>query len=157
MTDEFIVKDSPGKGKGLFATKDYEKGQILFRFEGVKLSKEKAWLHPSSEKLLQIDRELYLDVSDHWSIFTNHSCKPNCCIKITVGHAFLVAYLPIKAGDELTFDYSTTCSESPEEWSMSCNCAIFGCRKNISGFKTLPLDQQKAYAAEGLVPYYLKE
>jgi SET domain-containing protein len=154
--DDFIVKEAPGKGRGLFATKNYEKGQVLFEFDGIKLGKEKAWVHPQSEKLLQIGPTLYLDVSDHYSVFTNHSCNPNCCVKISIEHAFLVACLPIKAGDELTFDYSTTSTESPTEWSMSCKCSIFGCRKNISGFHSLPYRQQQLYIEQGFVPYYLK-
>jgi len=156
MHNDFIIKDTPKKGKGLFATKDYNKNMILFKFEGVKIVKEDAVKHPNSAGLLQIGVDLYLDIAGHYSYFMNHSCNPNCYIKIAANTAFCLSFFPIKEGNELTFDYATTSSDDLTTWSMPCNCSIFGCRKTITGFSVLPQKQQASYIELGLVPKYLR-
>lgn len=156
MHNDFVIKDTPKKGKGLFATKDYNKNMVLFRFEGVKIVRENVAKHPNPNGLLQIGADLYLDVSGHYSYFINHSCNPNCYIKIAANTAFCLSLLPISIGDELTYDYASTSNDTPETWSMPCNCSIFGCRKTVTGFSSLPTKQQALYIEQGIVPKYLQ-
>src|SRR5271170_4896573 len=103
---EFIIKDSPNKGKGLFTATPIERNSILFRFEGKLIKSDK----PSelNDYFLQVGSNLYVDTEKHMGKFVNHSCNPNCYIKIAVNTAFLLSTRPIAAGDELLFDYSLT-------------------------------------------------
>lgn len=154
---DFIVKDSIGKGKGLFASKAFNKNETLFKFDGIKLIKQdiKNFAGPIAACYLQIGSELYLDLEGHASFFVNHSCNPNCLVKVAANTAFIIAHIPIKIGDELTFDYSTTSTEMPDTWSMNCNCSRFGCRKVISGFNTVSDDKKINLIEFGMVPKYV--
>jgi|ERR1700722_2929173 len=155
--DNFTVKESPGKGRGLFSSKEFHANEILIKFQGTKLLKQDIpdFAGPIAACLLQIESDLYLDLQGEPSYFINHSCNPNCYIKVSTGHVFLISYIPIRIGDELTFDYSTTSSESHDTWSMPCKCSIFGCRKVISGFGTVPPGQQNHMIVNGMIPKYV--
>lgn len=155
--NDFIIKDTIDKGKSLFTTVNFESNQILFRFEGQKISFEESKNLPNSDRFLQIGKELYLNMEKHFGVFSNHSCNPNCYVSIAVNTAFLISSRPIKAGDEILFDYSLTSTEIPETWSMPCNCSLFGCRKLISGFGLLPKEQQKSLIIAGKVSKYIIE
>lgn len=153
----YEIRDTKTKGKGLFALRHYDKGHVIFRFEGKFVSFDEAReASPNvSERYLQIGQDLYLDVNKDVSAFTNHSCKPNCYVKIAINNAFLISLHPILPGEELTFDYALTSTETHETFSMPCNCNHYGCRKVISGFSTLPEAQQKSSIELGLTPRYI--
>ena len=59
----------------------------------------------------------------------NHSCAPNLGLFPMVGAGgvdgdlFLVARREIAAGEELSFDYSTSMVDEP--WAMDCACVFF--------------------------------
>jgi hypothetical protein len=154
--NKFIIKSTIKKGKGLFTTVPLGKNEVLFRFEGKKLTLEEALKFPDnvSERFLQVGSELYVDLGTHYSVFANHDCNPNCYIKIAVNTAFMLTTRAIKADEELTFDYSLTSTETPDMWSMACNCSPFKCRKIISGFQTLPENQKQKLIEAGMVPKY---
>src|SRR5258708_29394693 len=152
---DFIIKESQGKGKGLFSTKDFGINEILFKFDGEKISAESAFKLPNNDRLLQVGSQLYLDLGTHYSVFINHLCSPNCMIKISVNMAFLLSTRQIKSGDEITFDYSLTSTETLDTWSMRCDCHRFYCRKIISGFSTIPAGQKMKLIADGMVPDYV--
>jgi hypothetical protein len=64
--------------------------------------------------------------------FFNHSCDPNSGFKGTV---FLVAMRNIRAGEEITFDYCMTVSESVDSdmvFRMECRCGSSRCRTVIT-------------------------
>uniref|UniRef100_M4B400 Post-SET domain-containing protein n=1 Tax=Hyaloperonospora arabidopsidis (strain Emoy2) TaxID=559515 RepID=M4B400_HYAAE len=69
--------------------------------------------------------------------FVNHSCDPNTRIDVVESEAIVsfVAIKPIKEGNHLTFDYSTS------EWDMDekfdCRCGSPRCSGYISGAKYL--------------------
>lgn len=155
--NKFVIKDSVGKGRGLFTTSRLEKDDVLFMFKGESCNLEEALKFPKevNERFLQAGKDLYLNLGTHFSVFTNHSCKPNCYIKVAVNNAFLLAARQIDAGEELLFDYSLTSTDTPEMWSMKCNCNPFYCRKVISGFQTIPEKQRNELKATGMVPKYV--
>lgn len=154
---EFTIKDSFGKGKGIFSNAVFEKNQVLFKFDGKKITTEdlKDLSRYDSERLLQIGADLYLNVKEHFGVFINHSCNPNCYIKMAVNNAFLVAARPIAVNDELCFDYSTTSTDTADAWSMTCNCHPYNCRKVISGFSTVPAPHRAKLISLGMVPGYV--
>lgn len=60
-----------------------------------------------------------------------------------------------KAGEEITWDYSTTMDE--DKWEMDCVCQSKNCRKRIKDFKYLPKEIQQKYIKLGIVPDYILE
>jgi uncharacterized protein len=155
--DHCIIKPSPGKGNGLFSTVNIPANTIIFQFVGKPILRAGIpdFSGVAAACYLQIGKELYLDVGGHYSFFINHACQPNCGVRIMVNKAFVVSLRAIKAGDELTFDYSTTSTEDESTWSMRCNCSMFRCRKLITGFWSLPEVQKKRYIDLKVVPGYV--
>jgi len=151
--NEFIIKDSPNKGKGLFTSTPIERNSILFRFDGKLIKTDKP--NELNDRFLQVGTNLYIDIEKHMGVFVNHSCNPNCYVKIAVNTAFLLSTRPIAAGDELFYDYSLTSTESLKTFSMKCGCDPFGCRRVISGFDSVPTDQQTKLISLGMVPRYV--
>lgn len=150
--NDFIIKNTSDKGKGLFSTVHFDKNQILFKFIG---NAQEYIKPPPDPNLLQIGTNLYLDIGKHFSLFVNHHCIPNCYVSISVNTAFILSSREINPGDEITFDYSTTSTENPDTWSMICNCSQFYCRKIISGFYNLPQAKQNELIISGKVPKYV--
>jgi hypothetical protein len=155
----FVIKDTLGKGKGLFSLLAFPKNTVLAKFAGVKINKEdiEDFSGQDAACLLQIGEDLYLDLDGHSEYFINHSCNPNCFIKIAAKKAFLISLRPIAKGEELTYDYSATSTEDTDTWEMDCNCSQFYCRKNITGYKSLPLPKQMEYKEKDIFPKYIKE
>lgn len=82
-------------GKGLFATKDYSKGVIVYTLTG------EIFDHPTRESIhIGNNKHIY----DEYGIFINHSFTPNILID---GYS-MVALSNIQANDELTFNYNDT-------------------------------------------------
>jgi len=82
-------------GKGLFATKNYSKGEIVHTLTG------EIFDHPTRESIhIGNNKHIY----DEYGIFINHSFTPNILID---GYS-MVALSDIRANDELTFNYNDT-------------------------------------------------
>ncbi|MFI5279489.1 MAG: SET domain-containing protein [Gemmatimonadales bacterium] len=94
-----------------------------------------------SRHSIQLDEGTHIEVTgdlalermmrDHPWRFTNHSCDPNTRL---VGRS-LVALRPVRAGDEITYNYNTS------EWELAepfeCRCGSPACEGTIRGFKYL--------------------
>jgi hypothetical protein len=155
---QFTIKDTKHKGKGLYSNNHFDKNQILFRFDGETLSYEDTLKYPKiCDRFLQIGKDLYLNLEKHYGVFANHDCNPNCYIKIIVNNAFLLSSREINPGDEITTDYSLTCTETPEQFVMTCGCSKFNCRQIITGFNSITKEKQAILIKEGKVPKYVLE
>lgn len=82
----------------------------------------------------------------------NHSCQPNTGIR---GKNDLYALEDIKAGDEITFDYSTTVGRN-NDWNMICHCGNLRCRKIIRNFLSIPKQQFDYYSKLKVLPDFIK-
>jgi len=71
--------------------------------------------------------------------FLNHSCKPN--LGFIDGSLTLYALYDIQAGEELTFDYSTSMDEAG--WMIRCRCRAPNCRRAVRSYSDLPKRDQK--------------
>lgn len=121
-------------GKGLFASQDIKKGEIVFIIKGKKIkflidSKEKA--KKAGLNWVGISKNEWRDPSKH-CVYFNHSCDANTAIR---GHVTVVALKNIKKGEEVTFDYSTT--ESDIFWRFKCNCGVKDCRGIVESIQFL--------------------
>jgi hypothetical protein len=84
----------------------------------------------------------------------NHSCDPNCGVRLNAGEAFdFVARRPIAAGQELTFDYAMR-NFTVDHFPAICLCGAAGCRGSVTGWKDLPAARKAAYG--DLVAPYLR-
>lgn len=82
----------------------------------------------------------------------NHSCAPNCGVRLNAGQAFdFVAREPIASGQELTFDYAMR-NLTIDHFPASCLCGADACRGTVTGWKDLPADRKAAYG-ELVAPY----
>ena len=86
--------------------------------------------HPK-HMMFSIDKDWALDATKAGSSarFANHSCSPNCQVKIVTDpagavHLVLHAISDIHEGDELTFDY-----EDLHAGGFTCECKSATCRK----------------------------
>jgi uncharacterized protein len=124
--EDLIVKDSKIHGNGLFAGRDFKKGEIVVKYNLKLLTKEEF------ENLSEKEKH-YTDFQDgkYWLFqvperFVNHSCDPNTNpdqIKRCD-----VAIKDIKKGEEITTDYS---KDNIINLNMKCNCGSKNCRKII--------------------------
>jgi uncharacterized protein len=84
----------------------------------------------------------------------NHSCDPNCGVRLNDGQAFdFVARQPIAAGQELTFDYAMR-NFTVDHFPAVCLCGAARCRGSVTGWKDLPAARKADYG--DLVAPYLR-
>lgn len=90
-----IQNSKIANGKGLFATKEYKQGEIVFILSG------KIYDYPMRETIhIGNNKHIY----DEFGIFINHSFTPT----ISIDGVNVIAALDICAGDELAFNYNET-------------------------------------------------
>jgi hypothetical protein len=157
LNKKFLVVKNTQNGKGVFADKDFDKGEIILEFRGKFFTYEElpTPYNEVEDHYVQIDKNLYMGPSGNIDDFFNHSCVPNTGLKIDGKKVFLIAVSNIKKGDEITWDYSTTMDE--DDWEMDCQCGNKNCRGRIRDFKYLPPDIQKKYSDLGIVPEYISK
>jgi hypothetical protein len=139
------IKQTDEKGQGVFATKNFSKGEIVIIGKPLYQLEKRTW------QSLQVDVDIHVRMDQHFEL-VNHSCAPNCGLKTNEFNGYnLVAIKDIEVGEEVTFDYCMS------EWISiavkSCSCKSNICRKTIRGGKFLSPELLKKY--EGyLAPFY---
>jgi SET domain-containing protein len=149
----YEIRTSTIKGNGVFATQDIKKNEFIFQFD----------LNPLPRySLEEIDTNPKLKVNaDHSDYFghgkyvidlsppsyLNHSCSPNCYIKMkTIAIKDVYTLRNIEKGEELTVDYTLTAVDQFAGmgfWELDCKCGSENCRgKLIGDFFTLPKETQ---------------
>lgn len=85
----------------------------------------------------------------------NHSCDPNCGIKVnkTGAHDF-IAIREIHLGEEITFDYAMRNYEI-DHFPKQCSCGSENCRSLIRGWKYLSVALKEKYK-DVAAPYLLE-
>lgn len=149
-----VRETGSARGKSLFATRVFAAGDIIWELQG----KMWDWDDVSLENVncIQIGPRTYLMDGSGLQDFLNHSCDPSAGIRITGTEVTLVAIRDIRAGEEVTFDYSTTVDE--DFYTLkNCRCGSPTCRGTIRDFKHLPRDLQEKYIALRIVPDYCIE
>lgn len=151
------VRKTSDKGVGVYADATYAKGETLLKFGGSLLTREEVPhpLAPEQDHYLQIGPSMYLGPSGNVDDFINHSCEPNSKVVVDDNRAWLVAINPIAVDEEVTFDYSTTSTETFDRWSLQCCCKSSQCRGRISGFQELPVRKQIEYIMLDAAPLYV--
>jgi len=144
-------------GQGLFTTRQIPVGVPITEFKGdIKTLDE-----------LPEDSSMYLQIGPNWFLaptgtkegadYINHSCDPNCTIHVVGNRAILYSLYVVPKNTELTFDYSTTSTDTYDMWKMNCQCGSYKCRRLISGFQYLKPDLQSDYTNKGMVPVFITQ
>ncbi|HNR87482.1 MAG TPA: SET domain-containing protein-lysine N-methyltransferase [Spirochaetota bacterium] len=149
-----LIKTTP-KGKSVFANRPFDAGEFIIQFRGKIYTREEylCKYNDRNNHFLQIDTDLWLGPTRTADNYVNHSCNPNCGIKIYEQHVLLFAIHDIKRYEELSFDYSTTMAE--DCWEMDCLCGSRQCRKRIRDFKHLSPELRARYISLGIVPDFV--
>lgn len=150
-----VRRPTEGKGDGVFTTAPVGRGEKLMDFTGPIVTWD-AFVDKKHDirRFVQVGENAFMGSSGGLDDLINHSCRPNCALLVDPPR--LVALRDIEAGEEVTFDYSVTSLETPEDWQMECHCGSFGCRGLISGFPTVPLATRIRYLFLGIVPDYVR-
>lgn len=140
MEKLIYLQHSPGKGWGVFASRDIRKDEIIVEFTGPEVDIESLDGIPREvqDHLFNIGLHRYI-IAREPEVRTNHSCEPNAGIR---GTASLVAMRDISRDEEVTFDYSTITSDG---WKMECLCGTPSCRGIIGDYKDLPQEIKERY------------
>lgn len=151
MARDVIVKVACGKGKGLFANRDFEKGEIIL-FHDLTNIKKKYTLKEMEESGIDSEHWEYVGrgkyVLDYsLASYVNHSCDPNAYVEFkTLCRRYLIALKPIRKGEEITVDYTLSAVDQidNETWVLDCKCGSKKCRKKVTGdFFKLPRKIQR--------------
>jgi SET domain-containing protein len=122
------ARPSPIHGWGLFARADIPAGTPVIEYLGEKITKPEslARCEGNNEYIFSLDEQFDLDGNVPWNLarFANHSCAPNCTAEHEAGRIWITATRPIRAGEEITFDYGYDLVEYREH---PCRCGAPGC------------------------------
>lgn len=144
----FELRVSDRKGEGVFVTISVITGEIVMVGIIDKILKE----NHSHASQIGINEYVF-----HAGLISkvNHSCDPNCGIRINESGAHdFVAIRDIVVNEEITFDYAMR-NYGVAYFPKQCMCGSEICRGRITGWKDLPDERKKIY--EGFVAPYLLE
>jgi len=156
LSPKTIVKESSIHGRGLFASADISKGEIVAVKGGHIITRQVlASLQPTlGPAEIQIADDLFIcpvtpAEREGSMIFSNHSCEPNLGLR---GQIVFVAMRDINANEELTHDWAMT---DHDDSSTDCRCGAPACRGSITGKDWQRPDLQQRYG--GFFSSYLLE
>jgi hypothetical protein len=142
-----------GAERHLVATSDFAQGDVVMELRGV--------IGATPDRYsVQIGAEAHLSppigLADHelvaqypW-IYLNHSCAPNC----RLDERRLTATRAIRAGEDVTFDYTTTEFEMASPFD--CQCGTAACLGTIRGAKHLA-PAARAARTDRLAPHLVSD
>lgn len=152
---DFLLKDTGKYGVGVYANRSFTKNETVHQLTGEKLTLEKIidrviCRKANEDDIFQIGKRTYYDLDD-LSRSINHSCNPSTGVR---GKSELFSLRDIKAGEQITYDYSTTVA--PTDWLMICECGDKNCRKRMCDIRSIPREQLNWYAERGAIQDYMK-
>jgi len=150
----FEVRDTGRYGHGSFATVDIPAGSTIQTLVGVTISYPEVVRRVLAgvegiDDPLQVGVRTFLDLEESSRQF-NHSCDPNAGLR---KRSELFALRDIAAGEEITFDYSTTIS--PTTWWMRCECGAPNCRGVVADVRSIPPRTLQRYIRLGALQRFM--
>jgi len=142
------VRESKIHGRGLFATADIAKDEIV-AVKGGHIVDRKTLREKITPLLgpveIQIGDDLFIapltsEERELSMLYSNHSCNANLGIR---GKITFVAMRDVRAGEELTHDWVMT---DDDDYSVGCKCGEPNCRKTVTGKDWQRPELQKRYA-----------
>lgn len=133
---------SPIAGEGVFAGRDFATGEKIWTMSGLVYGNSRTGQDPD---FVGLAPGLWMDPDAPLNKL-NHSCNPNAHFG---AKRRLFALRPIRKGEEVTFDYST--SEVDAQWTMSCECGAVGCRRGLHAIQISFADRDEPPAASPMM------
>ena len=127
------VRKSPIDGKGCFATRLFPKGRKIAEYTGELIGAREVARRVRTRRkhrICALDYKRHLDGArgGNGTHYINHSCRPNCYMRVTRGHLLFMALRDIHPGEEITCDYVST--HHPDTYR--CRCKAEGCRGTLN-------------------------
>jgi len=142
--DGVEVRESGKLGRGVFASRDFERGEVVI--EGI------------VDKVIADRGEHTFTIHGVHVVLAgpaclvNHSCDPNSQHVFNASGTFdFVARRDIATGEQITHDTSAYEYEV-EHFSQKCLCESANCRGEVKGFKDLT-KQERAAIREYTIPF----
>jgi uncharacterized protein len=120
MPKDIIVKISKTHKKGVFAARDFKKGEVVLKWHPLSLSKSTVKKVSPAQKHYVIKHGKKYLLMQAPEKFVNHSCEPNTKVKNDSD----VAVRNIKKGEEITTDYG----KEDGLTTFTCTCGHKNCR-----------------------------
>jgi SET domain-containing protein len=124
----FVVKRSSA-GLGLFAIREFKKGERIIEYTGETITEEEANSR-GGKYLFELNDKWTIDGKDRKNIarYINHSCKPNCYPELSENEkrVFIYAKRKIEPDEELTYNYGKFYFDM-EIKPLGCRCTA--CQK----------------------------
>jgi hypothetical protein len=155
MVADIIVKEAGSKGKGVFARRDFSRGEFIFRRRHGQVVRNDAIGALSEEDqrhLCELDWERSAVLLAP-GCYLNHACDPNAMRKGT--HVF--AWKDICQGEEITIDYRLNAyDDGTGVWVMDCLCdPARGPHQVLGEFFSLAPDTQRRYLQ--WAPHFIRQ
>jgi SET domain-containing protein len=146
-------------GKGIVASSRISARERICRIDGKIVSSRQVLRYwdrtpQRGANCFRYGPDHYIDPDGEIGQYANHSCAPNAGIIKHGRSLFMIAIQAIRAGDEITHDYSTLLG-ADDVWTMRCNCGKRGCRGKVANVCTLPGVAVIHYMRRGLIPAYI--
>lgn len=131
IKSKFLKVKRGTSGLGIFTRQKIFKGNFIIKYIGNIIS-EKEIGKNNNKYLFQINNKLVLDGSTRRNLarYINHSCRPNCEVKIKDKKILIYTAKEILPGQELTYDYGKEYFEIFIKPS-GCKCAFCQKRKRL--------------------------
>jgi SET domain len=138
------IRQTSDRGRGLFTTETIREATRILPFSGrvlptAELTDDLLAMQVGPDEWLCSDGEQPDDCA-------NHSCDPNAGFRD--GQVALFALRDIAAGEEITWDYST--SIGWPGWSLDCRCGSPACRGTVRSWGELTDDERTRLAPTAL-------
>ena len=148
MNTDIELRTTSGRGEGIFTLRAFEQGETVLL--GV-LEENDIKNHSHASQLGENKCGFHSGLTSKF----NHSCDPNCGIRVNASGAHdFVAMRDMAPHEEATFDYAMR-NYRIEHFPDSCACKKEICRGAITGWEGLPQARKTAYS--GFVAPYLIE
>jgi hypothetical protein len=157
MYKQYLEVHPSKTGKGVFTTVRIPSGVPIMEITGPVLLDREIPAGTNTDCYLQVGPNTFIGDSGTIDDYLNHSCDPNCNLHVVGNRAILYSLYVIPVDAELTFDYSTTSTDTTDTWKMDCKCGSNKCRKIVSGYQYLSDDLKKNYQSRNMVPLYITE
>jgi SET domain-containing protein len=142
VIEDIEVRAAGRKGVGVFARRDFNTGEFIFRRRHARVVQNDAISSLTAEDqrhLCEIDFDRSAILLPP-GCYLNHSCDPNAMrngVKV-------FAWSEILEGDEITIDYRLNAFDDEDRWR--CDCGSSNCGGEVIGsFFALPVERQRLY------------